>query len=96
MKKSQEQLILEYLRTGKSITPLDALRLFGCMRLSGRIFDLKKKGHRIEEMDTEVNGKRFARYFLASELEETVANHNLTMETVINMKAVNKQIEFAR
>ena len=69
---SQEQQILEYLKTGKSITPLDALNKFGCFRLGARIWDLRKKGHHIEEMDTKLNGKRFARYFLATEPKETI------------------------
>jgi hypothetical protein len=94
MKKSQEDSILDYLKTGKSITPIDALNMFGCFRLGARIFDLKKKGYHIEEMDTELNGKRFARYFLASEQEEIIANNNLAQETAINLKEANKQLSF--
>jgi hypothetical protein len=92
---SQEQQILEYLRTGKSITPIDALKMFGCFRLGARIWDLRHKGHRIEEIDAHINGKTFARYFLATEQEEAVANANLAQETRINLKEVNKQMEFA-
>jgi hypothetical protein len=42
--ESQNQAILSHLKTGKSITQLEALDMFGCMRLSGRIFDLKNNG----------------------------------------------------
>lgn len=35
--------ILNYLKRGKSITPLEALRYFGCMRLQARIYDLETK-----------------------------------------------------
>ena len=43
-KKSQKESILEYLEKGNSITPLDALSLFGCSRLAARICDLRKDG----------------------------------------------------
>lgn len=36
-----------YLQQYGSITALDAMREFGCMRLAARILDLKKKGNRI-------------------------------------------------
>ena len=44
---SQNEKILDYIKDTGSITPLDALREFGCMRLSARIFDLKRDGHKI-------------------------------------------------
>src|ERR1019366_597999 len=34
-------LILETLKVGDSVTPLDALRLWGCFRLGARIWDLR-------------------------------------------------------
>lgn len=43
-KRSQCEMILKYLQDFGSITPIDALREFGCMRLSARISDLKLKG----------------------------------------------------
>lgn len=67
---SQEKQILKYLKTHKKgITPLDALRLFGCMRLSGRIFNLREEGHdirtEIETVEYEDGSKKcFARYYL--------------------------------
>ena len=42
--KTQQQHIREYLEAGHSITPLEALEMFGCFRLGAQIFDLKKKG----------------------------------------------------
>lgn len=45
---TQKEMILEYLRTHDGITPLQALELFGCMRLGARIADLKAEGHKIE------------------------------------------------
>lgn len=36
--------IKEWLMQGKKLTSLDALNLFGCMRLASRIHDLREKG----------------------------------------------------
>ena len=55
-----------YLVKGKTITPLQALNWFGCMRLSGRIYDLKKDGWNIiSRMIKLSSGKRVAQYRLA-------------------------------
>ena len=41
-------MILKYLQTHKTgITPLQALQKFGCLRLSGRIYDLRDQGYDI-------------------------------------------------
>ena len=40
---SQCSAILEHLKKGLSITPLEALNRFGCFRLSARIHDLRHK-----------------------------------------------------
>ena len=61
---SQRARILRDLRKGRTITPLQALRRYGCFRLGARIYDLKRDGHRIETL-WEENGKaRYARYRL--------------------------------
>ena len=39
--ETQKNMILSYLKEGKTITPLEALRMFGCLRLSAIIFILK-------------------------------------------------------
>lgn len=61
---SQENCIKEHLESGKSLTPIDALNMFGCFRLSGRILDLRRKGMKIKTEIVEKNDKRFARYVL--------------------------------
>lgn len=48
-KKSQKQLILDYLLEGNEITQLDAFYKFGCFRLGARIADLKKDGYDIKK-----------------------------------------------
>lgn len=66
---TQRDMILQFMQDTGSITPLDALREFGCMRLGARIWDLKRRGHEIRRvMESRENryGKTvsFARYFL--------------------------------
>jgi len=43
---SQSDRILSYLRTHKTITPLEAQTELGCMRLAARIADLEKRGYK--------------------------------------------------
>jgi hypothetical protein len=62
--KSQNQKILLHLKKGKKITPLEALNKFGCLRLSGRIFDLKEDGHDIKMKMVVRNSKRVAQYWI--------------------------------
>ena len=44
---TQSEMILRYMHENGSITPLDAMREFGCMRLGARIYELKQAGTRI-------------------------------------------------
>lgn len=65
MTKTQTAQILAHLKTGRSITPLDALHDFQCFRLGARIYDLKQDGHQITKEMVEVTpGKRVASYTL--------------------------------
>ena len=61
--KSQNLEILNYLKEGNPISPLEALEKFGSMRLGARIKDLRNLGHNIV---TKMVGdkKRYAQYFL--------------------------------
>ena len=64
---NQCDMILQYMRDTGSITPWEAMREFGCMRLGARIYDLRRRGHGIERTlvsDTNRYGKRvqYARY----------------------------------
>lgn len=62
---SQCALIKEYLEAGNKLTALEALKLFGCMRLPSRIHDLNKRGMNIKkEMIVVSTGKRVAQYSL--------------------------------
>lgn len=65
MKKlTQEAAILRWLRSGKGLTPIEALRRFGCFRLSARCHDLRNKGYPIRKTLITVDGSTFARYRL--------------------------------
>ncbi len=46
---TQAQMVIDYIREFGSITPLDALRDLGVMRLASRISELKKNGYAIEK-----------------------------------------------
>ena len=66
MSETQNQQILEHLKKGLTITPLLALNLFGCFRLSARIYDLKQDGHDIikRTITSDHGDKHFAEYTL--------------------------------
>lgn len=61
--KSQNIEILAHLKSGKTITAIQALNKFNCFRLAARIKNLRDAGHDIgKQMIGE--GKRFAEYKL--------------------------------
>ena len=66
MSESQLSQIRRHLVERGSITPLDALHLYGCMRLGARIHELRKAGMRIDT-HTPPKGKRYAIYVLAQQ-----------------------------
>ena len=61
---TQNQQILSYLKSGKKLTPKDALKKFGCFRLSARIFNLREQGNAIITKNVTRKGKTFAEYSL--------------------------------
>jgi hypothetical protein len=56
--------ILQYMAGGNSLTALEALQRFGCLRLAARIQDLEALGHTFDVEMVEQNGKRYASYTL--------------------------------
>lgn len=68
-KQTQVGDILRYMTDHGSITPMEALQEFGCMRLASRIHDIKTLGYAVgKKMETRKNryGKTvsYARYWL--------------------------------
>lgn len=61
---SQKERILEYLMSGRSLTPIEALNMFGSFRLGARIADIKKRGYIVytEMVKDSRTGKRYAQY----------------------------------
>lgn len=45
--ESQNNMILKHLKSGNSISGIDALNNFGCFRLPARIHDLRRQGYNI-------------------------------------------------
>ena len=67
MTLTQNEMILKYIHDYGSITPLEALKEFGCMRLASRINDLKNQGYNIVSEKVSIKnryGKKisFAKY----------------------------------
>jgi hypothetical protein len=54
--------ILTHLQNGGSLTPRDALNLFGSFRLAAHIESLRKDGHNIFTHMVSENGKKYAKY----------------------------------
>lgn len=63
---SQNELIRSYLNSGGYLSALDALKMFGCMRLGARIYNLKQSGMKISRIMVEdrKRNKRYAVYYL--------------------------------
>lgn len=66
-KLTQCQMILNHMQTKGAITPIDALTLYGCMRLAARIADLRREGYEIETEIRETPTSRYAAYKLSTE-----------------------------
>lgn len=57
--------ISDWLVKGNRLTSLDALNLFGCMRLASRIHDLRERGYNIETERIQVpSGKYVTQYYI--------------------------------
>lgn len=61
---TQKERIINYLKSGKCITPLEALDMFNCFRLASAIHELKKDGHKIITRMVGNNQKQWAQYYL--------------------------------
>lgn len=68
-KLTQCDRILQYIEETGSITQLDALREFGCMRLASRMCDIKKMGYPVTKRMEKAHNRygdqiTYARYFI--------------------------------
>ena len=62
--QTQKEAILRHLQSGKTITPLEALELYRCYRLSARIRELRDEGYKIKSENVKQGKKTFASYEL--------------------------------
>ena len=62
--RTQEAKVIDFLATGRGLTPLVALRRWGVMRLGARVYGLKRKGHRIDSKLVKRGDSRVAEYRL--------------------------------
>ena len=62
---SQTVAILNHMQKGMFITPLQALRLYGCLRLSARILNLREAGYKVKVERFAVNGPKGKRASVA-------------------------------
>lgn len=61
---SQNDKIIKHLQKGRSLTPLQALDRYGCMRLASRIGELRDRGYKIVSNRVKRGGKVYAEYRL--------------------------------
>lgn len=61
---SQKEAVLAYLKSGKSLTGLEALQKFGTMKLSTRVSELRQEGYDILHQMVNRNDKWVAKYFM--------------------------------
>lgn len=69
MSKTQNEVVLDWLKGKHDLTPLDAYSRWGIQRLGARIYDLKDQGHEIQSTMIEVRNRfgdkcRVAQYTL--------------------------------
>ena len=59
---SQKIQILRALKRGEKLTPMEALKRFGCFRLSGRILEIRREGYPVLTTIVERGEKHVAQY----------------------------------
>ena len=64
---TQSEAILKDLKSGNTITSLEALQRYGCLRLAAVIHSLRKEGFDVGTEMVDVNGKTIAKYSLLNE-----------------------------
>ena len=71
---TQKNQVRRYLLDGNSVTPLEALRMFGAFRLSAIIFELREEGLPVVTEKIQVAPKkRVAKYYLPQEYLDSIA-----------------------
>lgn len=68
-KLNQEQVLLNHFAKHKTITSMDAFKLYGITRLSAKIYNLRERGYEIDMVWEESVNRygtpvRYGRYFI--------------------------------
>ena len=58
----QQDMVLNHLKEHGKITPLQALRTYGCLRLAAIVHRLRQEGHAIRTDWRQQGGSRYACY----------------------------------
>jgi len=61
---TKKQKILTHLKSGRTITSMEAIDLFRCTRLAAVIYSLKEEGYSIESKSVKGTNTNYARYKL--------------------------------
>lgn len=72
---NQTNAILAHLKSGASITSMEAIEAYGVTRLSAKIFDIKKQGYNVQYRKHKItnrfgNTSCYKEYFLVDEGDE--------------------------
>ena len=63
-RRTQLNRLRAHLQAGRSITPLNALEKLGSLRLSARVYDLRREGLDVKTTLVQCGRARYARYSL--------------------------------
>ncbi len=72
-RKTQKEKVRQYLESGRSITPIEALEMFGSFRLGAIIFTLREEGMPIKtDFVTNRYKTKFAKYTLEQKTQPSL------------------------
>jgi hypothetical protein len=72
-RKTQKDKVRQYLESGRSITPIEALEMFGSFRLGAIIFTLREEGMPIKtDFVTNRYKTKFAKYTLEQKTQPSL------------------------
>lgn len=72
---SQGNQILKHLGDGNTLTQIEALNMFRCMRLASRIYDLRDQGWQIITTTIGSGRSKYAQYSMSEETQNKVKEY---------------------
>ncbi len=92
-KRTQTEQILEALRQGRALTPLEALREFGCFRLGARIWELQQAGYEIDSKLVHQNGKHYASYKLIVQRSDASLPNEILEDEILELQETIERLQ---